>query len=467
MNVEIETYGCAMNQADSEIIAGLLEKHGHKIVKKEGEILVVNTCTVKTPTENKIRRRLKELDKQNRNVIAAGCLPAACRQIADEFPRFSFIGVNVQDVVEAVETVGRGSRFVLIASPGVKVCMPKNRLNPFVEIVPIAEGCLGNCSYCLTKAARGSLKSFAGEKIVSHVKSALAEGVREIWLTAQDTGAYGKDIKSSLPELLNEIVKIPGDFKVRVGMMNPNHVLDFTEELVEVLKNEKLYRFLHLPVQAGSDRILKEMGRRYCGKDFREIVREFREKLGTTSTFNKGASKEGHSAPLQPLKLATLACYTSTKGCQNEQEHATPSSTPQITLSTDIIVGYPTETEEDFKKTLNMIEDVKPDIINISRFWPRPGTKAAELKQHPGWLIKKRSGMVNDLFKKIGLNQNKKWVGWKGSALVSEKNKDGSYTARNLWYKPIIIKTRKDIFGEIVNVTVKKATYYDLLGEVD
>jgi MiaB-like tRNA modifying enzyme len=350
-------------------------------------------------------------------VVVAGCLPAACKQIASEFPKFCFIGVNVQDVVQAVEAVERGSKFVLITSPEMKVCKPKNRLNPFVEIVPIAEGCLGNCSYCITKAARGRLKSFAGEKIVSHVKSALSEGVKEIWLTAQDTGAYGLDIKVSLPELLGEIVKIPGDFKVRVGMMNPNHILKFTEDLLAVFASEKIYKFLHLPVQSGSNRILKDMGRKYAAEDFREIACKFRKKLGTT-------------------------------------------------LSTDIIVGYPTETEEEFKQTLQLIEETQPDIVNISRFWPRPGTKAACLKQHPGWLTKKRSRQANEVFKKIGLMQNKKWVGWRGNALVSEKNKDGSYTARNQEYKPIIVKSNKNLMGKTIKVVVKKATYYDLRGEL-
>lgn len=417
MNVQIETYGCAMNQSDSEVMSGLLEKHGHRVVEKDGEVLVVNTCTVKTPTENKIKKRLRELQRQGRRVVVAGCIPAADRKIVDEFSKFSFIGVNVEDVLPAVEAAANCRRFLMIKAPGEKVCMARNRLNPFVEITPIAEGCLGSCSYCITRAARGRLRSFSSERIVEQVKTAVAEGVREVWITAQDTGAYGLDSGTNLPELLGNIAEISGDFKVRVGMMNPNNALKFADDLLDVFKEDKIYRFLHLPVQSGSDRILKSMGRKYTVEDFKSIVWKFREKLNTT-------------------------------------------------ISTDVIVGYPTETVDEFQETLTLIEEVKPDVLNISRFWPRPGTKAAEMKQHPGWLTKQRSRVINGLFRKVGLIQNKRWKNWSGKTIISEKNEDGSYTARNQWYKPIVIKSRDNIFGKTIDVVVKEATYYDLRGKV-
>ena len=417
MKVEIETYGCAMNQGDSEIMAGLLEKHGHKVVKKKGDVLLVNTCTVKTQTENKIRRRLRELEKGGYMVVVAGCMPAADTKIAEDFPGFSFIGVNSQDIVNAVNSELAGVRFVSIKKAGEKICTPKIRINPLIEIVPIAEGCLGACKYCLTKNARGSLRSFKPEDIERHVENAVSEGVKEIWITAQDTGAYGLDKSTNLPELLNRIVQLEGDFKIRVGMMNPNHALGFLDELLEVFKNEKIYRFIHLPVQSGSDKVLKEMGRKYNIEDFKLIATSFRKKLDAT-------------------------------------------------LSTDIIAGYPTETEQDFRQTLRLIEQTKPDIVNISRYWSRPGTSAADLKQHQGSLIKERSGRVSQLFKRIGLERNRKWIGWKGTCLASEKNPDGTFTIRNLWYKPIIVRTKKQILGKNVEVEVKDATSIDLRGVI-
>jgi threonylcarbamoyladenosine tRNA methylthiotransferase CDKAL1 len=418
MRVCIETYGCAMNQGDSEVMSGLLRLHGHLVVPAGGDVIVVNTCTVKTPTENKIRRRLKELQEEGRRVVVAGCMPAADKKLAEKFPKFSFIGVNSGDIVLAVEASAQERRFISIKAPEEKVCLPKIRLNPLVEITPISEGCLGACTYCITRYARGRLKSFPPGRILEQIREAVADGVKEVWLTSQDTGAYGLDIGSNLPELLNKVSDIPFDFKVRVGMMNPNHARSFLDELVETYRNEKIYRFIHLPVQSGSDRILKDMQRGYTAGEFKNIANRFRKELNAT-------------------------------------------------ISTDVIVGYPGETEEDFRKTLSLVEEIRPDILNISRYWQRPGTKAAEMKQHPGSITKQRSQMTNELFKKIGLSQNNAWIGWEGNALVSERNPDGSYTARNQYYKPIIVKSKTDLFGKSITVKVAKATYYDLRGNVE
>lgn len=433
----METFGCAMNQADSEAAAGLLEEHGHVIVPEKGDVVVVNTCTVKTPTEVKIRRRLRELEDAGRRVVVAGCLPSASPAIADEFKKFSFVGVNVHDIPAAVESALACRRIVLIKPPQLKLCLPRRRLNPFVEIMPIAEGCLGNCSYCITRSARGGLRSFPLDGIVRQVRSAAADGVREVWLTAQDTGAYGLDIGENLPRLLEKVAKVPGDFKVRVGMMNPNHVLDFLDELLEAYRSQKVYRFLHLPVQSGSDRVLKHMGRKYTADDFRMIVRKFREKLDCEDSL--GVGRASSSVPADAQQLGT-------------------------TISTDIIAGYPTEGEDDLKATIALINETEPDIINISRYWPRQGTSAAALRQHPGCVTKQRSRQVNEAFKEIGLKRNKRWVGWEGEAVVSERNPDGTYTARNGWYKPIVIKSERDVLGKKVPVKVLKATYFDLRG---
>jgi tRNA A37 methylthiotransferase MiaB len=443
--IEVETFGCAMNQADSEIIAGLLEEHGHVIVPEKGDVIVVNTCTVKTPTEVKIRRRLRELEKACMRVVVAGCLPSASPAIADEFKKFSFVGVNVHDVPAAVESALSGRRLVLIKNPQLKLCLPKRRLNPFVEIVPIAEGCLGSCSYCITRSARGGLRSFPLDGIVKQVRMAAADGVREVWLTAQDTGAYGLDIGENLPRLLEKVAEVPGDFKVRVGMMNPNHVLGFLDELLEAYRSLKVYRFLHLPVQSGSSRVLKHMGRKYTADDFRMIVRKFREKLDGEDGPGFDNALGGRKAPLFASALADVQ----------------PLGT---TISTDIIAGYPTEGEDDMKATIALINETEPDIVNISRYWPRQGTSAAALRQHPGSVTKQRSRQVNEAFKGIGLKRNRRWVGWEGEAIVSERNPDGTYTARNGWYKPIVIKSAGDVFGKKVLVKVLKATYFDLRG---
>ena len=406
--MDVRTFGCAVNQADGEIMMGLLREHG----LEGSDVVVVNTCTVKTPTENKILRELRRLRDEGRSVVVAGCMPPARPCIVGEFPEFSFIGVNTQDIVEAVSAAAKGGRYVNVVDSEEKACMPRARLNPVVGILPVAEGCLGSCSYCQTKLARGNLRSYGLERLVCEASSMAADGVREIWVTAQDTGAYGMDIGSSLPELLNRITDVGGDFKVRVGMMNPNHALDMTDELTEAFRSDKLYRFLHIPVQSGDDDVLGDMGRGYHVEEFRKVVKAFRD----------------------------------------------------FTLSTDVIVGYPTEDEEAFRNTVKLVEEVKPDILNISRYWPRPGTRAACLRGHPGRETKRRSRIMNDTFRKVGLERNMRWVGWKGTALVSEVNGDGTVTARNQWYKPIVVPNAE--LGDEIEVEVTDCTYYDLRGKL-
>ncbi len=413
--ISITTYGCAMNQSDSERIAGILKENNFEI-SDDGEILIVNTCSVKTPTEKKIIKKLKELEILGRNVIVTGCLPAADSSIVNKFKNFSFIGNNIIDIVDAVKSISEGKRFIKLSGLKNKFCIPGIRQNPVVEIVPIAEGCLGSCSYCQTRLARGNLHSYPTDEIVRQIQNAVSSGVKEVWITAQDTGAYGIDTGENLPDLLERICEISYDFRVRIGMMNPNHVLDFLDELISVYKNDKIYKFLHIPVQSGDDKILRDMKRDYKVEDFKRIVEEFRNNF-------------------------------------------------DITISTDVITGFPTETEKEFENTLNLIKEIRPDVLNISRFWPRPGTSAEKLNQHHGRVTKSRSRRMNNLFGELGLEQNRKWVGWRGRALVSEKTENG-FCARNFAYKPIILKSKENLFGRSVDVKITDSTYYDLRGEI-
>lgn len=407
----IETYGCSMNKADSEAMAGLLSAAG--FVPGDGGILIINTCTVKTPTENKILRRLRGLS--GKKVIVSGCLPAASPEIAEKFPYFSFLGLNVEDIVSAAKAVDRGERFLRIGVGGCRLTLPRTRENPVVEIVPIAQGCVGDCSYCITRFARGGLVSYPKDLVLESIRKAVSEGAGEIWLTAQDTGAYGLDSGETLPSLLNAISSLEGCFHVRVGMMNPSHVLGFLDELIEAFDNEKFYRFLHLPLQSGDDSILSDMNRGYSAADFMRIVARFRKRI------------------------------------------------PDLTLATDVIVGYPGEDEVAFERTLKVIDSVRPDVLNISRYWARPKTRAAEMKQFPGRVTKQRSRRMNELFRRISLENNRKWVGWTGEVLVSERV-EGGYCARNPSYKSVIIRSTEDLFGRKLKVRISSASVYYLRG---
>jgi len=411
--ISFETYGCALNKADTEYMIGQLQQKGY-IIAKKGDIHVINTCTVKTPTENRMHKRLRELAKTNQKIIITGCMSAADPRIPRKYPQHNIIGTNIQDISTAVKKTLKNMRYVKIREQKLKLTQPKQRLNKHIEIIPIATGCAGNCSYCLTKKARGNLHSQPAQDIINQAHNALNEDVKEIWLTAQDTGAWGLEYNTTLPQLLNELTKIEGDYKIRVGMMNPHHAHQILDELIESMQDKKIYSFLHLPVQSGDNRVLKAMNRQYNINQFKKIVQEIRKKL------------------IKP------------------------------TIATDIIAGYPSETKQEYNNTIQLIKELKPEVLNISRFWLRPHTKAQEQKQHPTRITKDRSRIITKIFQNIAYQKNQQWIGWCGNVLVCEKGKLGSYVGRNQSYKPIILKTQKNLLGKQVKAKITNATYYDL-----
>lgn len=413
----IETYGCAANQSRSEKLAWALSESGYALAEseKEADAIILNTCAVKKQTEQKIFERVKLLrrDFPEKKIILAGCLA----EIPELLKKADYDAIvkKPEDVSHVLEKIF-GGKSELAAIENI---LSRNviRNNPLVDIEEIAEGCLGSCSYCIVRRAKGALKSEPPEKIIENIARAAKGGCREIWLTAQDTACYGFDTGYNLPELIGSICRINSDFSIRIGMMNPEHALKILPELIESYRNEKVYRFLHLPAQSGSDTVLEKMNRRYRAADFLRIVSGFRKAL------------------------------------------------PRIQIWTDIIVGFPGETEEDFKKTLALVKEAKPDFANVSRFGPRPGTPAERMEQISGEIKKERSGRLSETLKRIYLENNKKWVGWEGKALVTERSRTG-FLAKNLAYKPVQIKSEKNILGKTVNVKITKASSSTLFGEI-
>jgi len=268
-------------------------------------------------------------------------------------PEANLLGTfAISEVCKVVEKIGKGEHIVELGKiDKEKTALPCHHFDPKVVPVVISRGCLGKCSYCITRFARGSLESFSIESVVSAVRAAVENGAEEIQLTSQDNGVYGFDIGTDLTELLGKVVEVDGDFQVRVGMMNPSGALKILPKLLEVYRSEKIKRFLHVPVQSGSDKVLKEMKRDYCVADFEKIVKEFRTNF------------------------------------------------PGISISTDIIVGYPTETEKDFEKSVELLKRVKPEVLNITRYSPRPGTESTGLKNLDTSVAKERSRILTEIHK--------------------------------------------------------------------
>lgn len=410
------TQGCSANVADSEVMMGILKERGDELVDSadDADVIVLNSCTVKGPTETAFKRKLNEL--KDKKVVIAGCIPQAEPRNYSDYSRIGTYQVkNITKVVD--ETLQGNTVALLERNDEGRLNLPKVRKNNLVEIVPILQGCLNSCTFCKTKHARGNAISYPIRDIVRHISKSVEEGVREIWLTSQDNAVYGLEFGSNLAELLKEIVSIDRDFRIRVGMGNPKYMLSYLDELIAVMKHPKIFKFIHIPLQAGSDKVLDDMKRGYSAKDFVHIVKRFKEEI------------------------------------------------PEISIMTDIICGFPTESKEDFGETINIVKETRPDFINISRFWPRPGTPAAKLKQVDGREAADRCRILMELFNEIGRENNKKWIGWRGKIMITEPGKFNTWVGKNDSYKQIVVKGDLAI-GQEINVEIKDVGSLDLKGEI-
>ncbi|MFH1229272.1 MAG: tRNA (N(6)-L-threonylcarbamoyladenosine(37)-C(2))-methylthiotransferase [Candidatus Aenigmatarchaeota archaeon] len=420
MKIYMETYGCASSLAESEIMSGLLSQAGFLIVEDENQadLAILVTCYVKTPTEQKILMRIGELCKKK--LIIAGCMPEGVYdKIVSVAPNASMVSTHhIKDIALAANETLKGIRVEFLGkSNEVKLCLPKDRKNKIIGIVPISSGCNSKCTYCCVRHAKGSLFSYPKEMILKEVEASLKDGCKEIWLTAQDTASYGYDNKENLPKLISEITSIPGDFKVRVGMMNPRNVMPIINDLIEAFKNEKVYKFIHLPLQSGSDDVLFSMNRGYSVSQFEEIFKIFRKSFK----------------------------------CQ---------------IWTDAIVGYPTESDEDFLKTVELVKKLKPDWVNVSKFGARPSTEASNMKALPAKIVNDRSKMLSELAREISLENNSRWLGWEGGILVFEKGRKGQWIGKNSAYKSVVIDSRDNLMGNLLRVKIIDFSNAYLVGEL-
>lgn len=415
MKIAVKSYGCAENHAEGEIIAGILGKD--KIAgQKEAEVIVLNICTVKgNQTALREIRKVKQ-EYPEKRIVVAGCVPEDMKpDIKKIAPDASII--NTHNILEIESAVNSNNYESFGFGKHVKINLPRIRINPVVGIVPICQGCLDACGFCSTRLVKGILYSYPEESIVQEVKDAVADGCREVWLTGQDTACYGFDRKTNLPELLRKLCAIEGDFMIRLGMGNPRHVPRYMSELISAFRHEKMFKFLHVPVQSGNDSVLQRMRRGHNVGTVKGVVQAFRSEI------------------------------------------------PQMTFSTDVIVGFPDETDAEFDDSLKVIEELRFDVVNISRFVARKSTPAYLMADLPGGLKKDRSRLMTMVAKRVARENNEKWVGWKGNIVIDEKGPYGGSVGRNSAYKPVVIKDRVEL-GCSVGVRIISATERALYGEI-
>jgi len=401
----VEGYGCSLNQSDTDTIRSFLASNSFSIVSapEQADLIVINTCAVKTPTEFKMLRRISSLkslaEKNNSLLVVFGCLVKINPGAIPESSRIVLCPPALEELASLLE----------LPSAEFSPLLSKLSSSETVSIIPISRGCLGNCSFCAVKNARGSLKSYS----VSELKKALKqefveEGKKEIWLTSQDTACYGADTGSSLSVLISSLLGVKGGYRLRIGMMNPGRVLPFLEEFLSLFEDKRLYRFLHIPLQSGSDSILEKMNRPYSVDEFQEIVSATRKRF------------------------------------------------KDFSISTDIIVGFPGETESDFQMTVNALEKARPYITNISRYGDRPGTSAEKMQ---GKIIerekKRRSRILSNICRSFSLEQNKALLGTLQKILVSGPGCKGNFVGRTQSYKQVVIPDNR--IGEFCSVKLLKA----------
>ncbi|KAJ8878147.1 hypothetical protein PR048_022614 [Dryococelus australis] len=426
--VYVRTWGCAHNNSDSEYMAGQLAAYGYTLTEDKwvADLWLLNSCTVKSPAEDHFRNEIEAGQRHGKHVVVAGCVPQGAPR-SSFLQGLSIVGVQQIDrVVEVVEETLKGHTVRLLGQKreggrragGAPLALPKVRKNPLVEIIPINSGCLNQCSYCKTKHARGQLASYPPEEIVERARQAFSEGVVELWLTSEDTGTYGRDIGSSLPALLRAVLEVvPDGCMVRVGMTNPPYILEHLEAMVELLLHPRVYSFLHVPVQSGSDAVLADMKREYNCADFQRVVDFLRDKV------------------------------------------------PGVTIATDIICGFPTETQQDFEETLSLCAHYQFPSLFINQFFPRPGTPAARMPRVPPPEVKRRTKQLWELFQSYHTYDGQ--VGQIQRVLVTELSHDKKhYVAHNKQYHQVLVPLRQELLGRAVWVRIASASKHCLAGEV-
>jgi len=412
----IETYGCTSNRGETQQIERSLREGGHHPADgpEEADVAILNTCTVLEKTEQNMLKRAEELDETTPgDLVVTGCMALAQ---GEEFEQAG-VDAEVLHWDDVPQHVLNGE--CPTVTPDTEPV-----LNGVVGILPIARGCMSDCSYCITKQATGRIDSPPVEENVEKARALVHAGAKELRITGQDTGVYGWDRNqgdSLLPELLDRICAIDGDFRVRVGMANPKGVHGVREELAAVFaENEELYNFLHAPVQSGSDGVLADMRRQHAVEEYVEVVETFDERLD------------------------------------------------YWTLSTDFIVGFPTEDPADHAQSMALMRETRPEKINVTRFSKRPGTDAADMKGLGGQTKKDRSKAMSELKMDLVGEAYEEMIGTERSVLLTEDGREESLVGYDEAYRQVVVadgEARGLEVGDTVDVEITSHNTVYAFGE--
>ena len=429
------TLGCQQNEADSERIMGILCDLGYTPTENEEEadFLLVNTCAIREHAEKRalsIIGRFKHYKAKNPNIVigVCGCMtaqPHRSEQIKHSYPYvdFAFGTSQLHLLPELINNAldGGKRRFLLDSEkPQIAEGIDVARQSNYKAWVSIMYGCNNFCTYCIVPYVRGRERSRNMEDILAEVRCLAEKGYHDITLLGQNVNSYGKDLegKPTIADLLNEISKIDGDFMIHLMTSHPR---DASSEMIDALANSShLTKHFHLPLQSGSDNVLKRMNRHYDKARYLSIVDELRAKI------------------------------------------------KDVTFTTDIIVGFPGETEEDFLETVEIVKKVRFDSIFSFIYSPRKGTPAAEMEQVPDEIKHERYDRLCNIQNEIANEINQQCVGKVLRVLVDGKSKNnaGVYTSRTEGNKIVHFQCDRDYTGTFVNVKITRADTFALFGEI-
>ena len=419
--------GCSANFGDGEKIArlfdgeycvifGMPQTHGMNSEYGTPAAFVLNICTVKGNSGALKLLREAISTAPDAKLFVTGCAPKDFREEASKitdkvvYTSLKELSTRDRDTTESL----RDHR--------IRNDVGTLRESPLVGIVNIEEGCLDACAYCSTRLVKGRLHSYPATALVQQVKRFVEDGCKEIQLTGQDCGCYGFDTGTNLAELVQQILAdVPGEYKLRLGMGNPRHMLQYIDSIIDCFKDERVYKFIHLPVQSGSNVILQAMNRKHSVQDYIDLA----------ETIN--------------------------------------SRFPLFTLSTDLIVGFPGESEQDFQDTLDILEKTRPTVCNITRFVARPNTPAYNMDGAvPDEVKHQRSAALAEAFQRIATENNSRWINQTESAIIEKPGyRKGTYIARNAAYRPVAIASETPLHaGERFTVTITAAEHFALIGKL-
>jgi len=414
VRVYVESFGCAQNRGEGAAIARDLEADGHELLPdpEQSDAAILVTCGVIGPTETRMIARWRRLADLTPRLIVTGCLVPLRTNLFDGPARARTTFVPIREQPTIPHLIGAATP----PAPSGAVEGVRRR-EPLAEEVVIAQGCTSGCAYCFSRLARGRFASIDAPSIGGRVRAAVARGAGEVRLTALDTAAWGVDLgpEERLPELVERVLPFLGPARLRVGMMSPQSLGPILERYGEALQREGVYRFVHLPVQSGSDPVLEAMHRGYRVEDFRRQVRWLRSRV------------------------------------------------PDLHLATDIITGYPGESETDARATEALLEEVGPETVNVTRFSARPGTPAARFRALGPRVARDRSRALAMLRQRIARERMERWIGERRTATVMEHGPGGSSVARLDNYLPVVLSHRLPL-GMRVEVQIDGARSTYLLG---